>query len=188
MCAEQVVQNGRGKTDLPVGAEHGQSAFASLRRPTSTAGRRSESHAAPKDRREANRLIRAEASLPEEGHWRVTGTPAPGSTRRHGSARTAMRIAGTCGKHCAAASATWTITGPVMRPLRPPASRSAGTGPVERVLVQEPHNATMELLRPVDGNFDAANDTRFDVSHTSVPAATYATIQASVVGHGPVPR
>ena len=51
-----------------------------------------------------------------------------------------------------------------------------------------PHNATMELLRPVDGNFDAANDTRFDVSHTSVPPAIFATIEANVVGHGPVPR
>ena len=170
---------------MPVGAEHGQSAFASLRQPTSTAGRRSESHAAPKDRREANRLIRAEASLSEEGHQDSGLAVVPGSTRRHGSARTAMRIAGTCGKHCAAASATWMIPRSAMRSLRTPTSRSwtrrAG-------LVQEPHNATMELLRPVDGNFDAANDARFDVSHTSVPAAIFATIEANVVGHGPVPR
>ena len=102
-----------------------------------------------KDRKEANRLIKAEAALLEE------------EFERHRREREKVET------NNVTRAQLWVL---VLQWFR------------DQYLVQELHNATMELLRRrlarVDGNFDAATDTRFDASMPARPANPTTTASA----------
>ena len=138
-----------------------------------------------KGRREANRLIKTGASLLEEeferhrrerdkqrhqGFWSRSGVGI-----RTRPTWTAMRIADKRGKPRAtipAVSATWTISGPAMRPPRTMTACQGGRQP------RRCHRHPVRCLTHFNTSSDGA----------SRPASTFATIETNVVGHVLAPR
>lgn len=139
MCAEQAVQNGAQGTRAKrlacgSGTEHGCSAFASLCQPTwgRTESRKSRR---TRNRREADRLIKTEASLPEwkferrwrepdkqrhQGFWSCGGSGIQADLESDEDRKQAPEVL----REAPAVSATWTIPGPAMRSRRTPTNHS----------------------------------------------------------------